>query len=490
MEENKTPKILEDRGQATTVSDEAGRQLAPAEDQSKSILADIAFYLMTAGSALAGSFTYQMEARLQDGVGMDRDALRKRAIKRIKGLLLDEFCDCLERESAIRQLHLSKDQIRLLSEQFLENEILEEKFEGNNYFLKARLVADPARYADSSATLSQLDLKTKELEAARKRVDAALADVERLEEEVRFARMRRHVVEALALEPPIVTHPQDEPLKAPLQDLAAGLGDGQPLEGAKPVVPSPADATPFLESGSSHSLSGEYEEAIRDFTHALEVDPQSARAFSQRGSALAALARFDEALEDFSEAIARGEDMAEAYFSRGILFLANRNDPEKAIADLGKVIGLTPDDLKAYLCRGAAYERLGLYKESISDFSKAADLAQRDSAPLFNRGNVYLRSGDTEKAIADYSEALRRNPEHAGALFNRAFGYARLGEFEKALGDFTAVIALDPADPKAVLYRGHVHYRLGRHADAIEDWQKAASFGEETALKFLAQVRA
>lgn len=491
MEESKTPQRVKEPGPATPAADDPGRPLPSAGDQAKSILADIAFYLTTAGSALAGSFTYQMEARFQDGAGVDQAALRKRAITRIHGLLLDEFCDYLEREPAVRRLRLTRDQIRVLSEQFLEKEILEEKFEGDHYYLKARLVADPARYADSSAAQRQLEGKANELDAAKRKVDAALADVKRLEGEVRFARMKQHVVDALALEPPSEAPTSvDEGLEGPPADLGVLPEEAPASLKAKAVDLAPPDAGSYLQSGATRYLAGQYEAAIQDFTRAIDLDARNARAFNARGSAFAALERYDEALEDFSRAVAQGGDLAEAYFNRGVLFLVHKNDPEKAVNDLGRAIELAPEDFAAVLCRGVAYERLGRHAESVSDFTRAAEGAETDAAPVYNRANVYLRSGDMRRAIADYSEALRRNPRHAGALFNRAFGYARQGEFEKALRDFNQVITIGPADPKAFLYRGHVHYRLGRTRDARADWEMAAASGEEAAIHLLAEVRA
>lgn len=490
MEEKNTPPNLNDVAAKASPPEKAVREVIPPEEQGQSILANIAFYLLTSSSALAGSFTYQMEARFQDGGAGKGDALRKRALDRIRGLLLDELCDCLEREPAVRRLHLSRDEIQVLSEQLLEKEILEERFEGNTYFLKARLVADPGKYADSGAASKQLEFKSKELDTAKERVDAALADLKRIEEEVRFARIRQDMVKALAPAPPGEARPPEVPHEDAGEPLEVELIEGEPSAVEETPKTREEEATSYLKMGATDYDLGRFDEAVRDFTRAIEQDPENPRALCARGSALVSLARFDEAMEDFGRAIALKRDMAEAYFNRAHVALLYKNDPRRAIADLGEAITLAPQDPSAFLCRGAAYERLGRHWEAIQDFTKAAQLSPQDPGPLFNRANAYLRSRESARAISDYTETLRRDPGHARALFNRAFAYAQQGEFEKAIEDFTRVLGLDPADAKAFLYRGHANYRLGRTQDALADWQIAARCGEETAVRLLTEAQA
>ena len=55
--------------------------------------------------------------------------------------------------------------------------------------------------------------------------------------------------------------------------------------------------------GQTYRLMGRYDEALTDFTHVLELDPQDQWAIASRGETYRLMGRFDEALADFNLAI-------------------------------------------------------------------------------------------------------------------------------------------------------------------------------------------
>jgi tetratricopeptide (TPR) repeat protein len=66
-----------------------------------------------------------------------------------------------------------------------------------------------------------------------------------------------------------------------------------------------------------------YEEALEDFSRAIELDPTLAPAFSDRGSIFAHLGRHDEALADYRHAVQLDPTLRLPYFNIGaVLFNA------------------------------------------------------------------------------------------------------------------------------------------------------------------------
>lgn len=59
----------------------------------------------------------------------------------------------------------------------------------------------------------------------------------------------------------------------------------------------------IAERADTYRLMGRYEEALTDFTHVLELDPQDQWAIASGGEIYRLLGRFDEALADFNQAI-------------------------------------------------------------------------------------------------------------------------------------------------------------------------------------------
>ena len=90
----------------------------------------------------------------------------------------------LESETEVKNFHLTKDQIVILTAGIVRAEIIDEKWDGKTYFLKAKIAADPKDVTNSIDKLRQDRQKTKELEETRKKADEALREVERLRKEL------------------------------------------------------------------------------------------------------------------------------------------------------------------------------------------------------------------------------------------------------------------------------------------------------------------
>ena len=66
---------------------------------------------------------------------------------------------------------------------------------------------------------------------------------------------------------------------------------------------------------------------------------------------------------------------------------------EQAIADLDNAIRLEPDYATAYLYRGLAYDKMGLYDWTSDDDSKAILLQPDLNSAYFNRGRMHEAAG-------------------------------------------------------------------------------------------------
>ena len=91
------------------------------------------------------------------------------------------------------------------------------------------------------------------------------------------------------------------------------------------------------------------------------------------GAAYAAKEDFDNAIKDYNRAIQLEPDYAEVYNNRGTAY-ANKDEFDNAIENFDKAIQLQPDYVNAYHNRGTAYINKGEYNQAIKDFSKAIDL--------------------------------------------------------------------------------------------------------------------
>ena len=144
--------------------------------------------------------------------------------------------------------------------------------------------------------------------------------------------------------------------------------------------------------------------------------------------------RKDEAIVEYSKAIELDPKIAAAYNNRGIIY----DDLElyqSAIADYNKAIELDANYANAYNNRGVAYKNLKQYEKAIQDYSKAIELEPNDATFYSNRGVAYKCLEQFDKAIKDYTWAIQLDAKYKKAYLNRADAYSAIGEDALAEAD-------------------------------------------------------
>lgn len=133
----------------------------------------------------------------------------------------------------------------------------------------------------------------------------------------------------------------------------------------------------YLNRGNDRCLQNRYNDAIRDYTIAIDLNPQSLLAYQNRG-----------------------------------LAYVITDDLNKALLDCNR-----------YLALRGTYDADGNMIDT------------RLSSVLGNRGLIFFRMNQFEKAIADFNAAVKLNPYNPNNYLNRAFVFYRLGRVEQAAQD-------------------------------------------------------
>ena len=121
-----------------------------------------------------------------------------------------------------------------------------------------------------------------------------------------------------------------------------GLGKGtdtmQSIE--KPSQSSSTnDALTWNDKGMSLYNSDKYEEAIKSYDKAIELDPNLAMAWHNKGNVLYTLDRPEEAIKSYDKAIELDPNLASALFIRASI-KAKKGETENALSDLKKAIAI------------------------------------------------------------------------------------------------------------------------------------------------------
>jgi tetratricopeptide (TPR) repeat protein len=240
----------------------------------------------------------------------------------------------------------------------------------------------------------------------------------------------------------------------------------------------PEDSWALSERGETYRLMSRHEEALADLTRAIDLDPEYSWALASRGETYRLMSRHEEALADFTRAIDLNPEYSWALGHRGETYrLMNRH--EEALADLTRVIDLNPEDSWALGHRGETYRGMSRYEEALADFTRAIDLDPEYTWALASRGETYRLMSRHEEALADFTRAIDLNPDYAWALGSRGQAYRALGSNDVALADLTRAIDLDPSMGWALGERGQTYRLMSRHEEALADFTRAIDLNPE-----------
>ena len=118
------------------------------------------------------------------------------------------------------------------------------------------------------------------------------------------------------------------------------------------------------------------EQAITEYTEAIQYSPYDATTYVKQGQCYAQTRKFDLAIETFSKAIFLSPAYAYAYYAyheRGLTYTRNKTTWNFAIADFSKAIELNPDYASSYYLRGIVRLHLEEWEDAKFDLTTARE---------------------------------------------------------------------------------------------------------------------
>ena len=188
-----------------------------------------------------------------------------------------------------------------------------------------------------------------------------------------------------------------------------------------------------------------YDEALRLFRRALDLNPGDAGYRINISLAYYLQGRTDEAQKAYDEAAEVNQDFAATFD-----FLTRRQVTPavpKARAAAEPLQQLAAD--RAYQ-EGAAYLRLKALDRAEEAFDRALALDPQNADALNGKGVVQTRRRDYGQAIGLFNRAIAIQPGNAGLRVNLAIAYHLSGRKDDALQAYRKAVELDAA------YDGHL----------------------------------
>jgi probable HAF family extracellular repeat protein len=138
-----------------------------------------------------------------------------------------------------------------------------------------------------------------------------------------------------------------------------------------------------ISRGVDYLNKGQLDEAIAEFSKAIELNPRAAAAYNNRGLAYANKKQYDQALADYAKAIELKPQFDAPHFNRGLMAYDN-GQYEQALTDFTRAIEINSEYAVAYLNRGVIFYKTARFDQALADFRKALDINPKDAAAARN----------------------------------------------------------------------------------------------------------
>lgn len=152
----------------------------------------------------------------------------------------------------------------------------------------------------------------------------------------------------------------DQDLRRPLQEAIARHN----------LEKNPRDFAAHYNLASMLQMRGKLDEAVVQFTEAVQIRPQDAVANNALGGALMASGHADAAIPLLIAALKARPDYFDAHYNLGNA-LAQRGDFQNAVAQFRAAVELSPGDANAQANLGSALAQIGDFSEAKAHFERA-----------------------------------------------------------------------------------------------------------------------
>lgn len=240
----------------------------------------------------------------------------------------------------------------------------------------------------------------------------------------------------------------------------------------------PRNAETYFVLGEVYREQWKVEDAYKNFTLAIRIDPGHALALYNRAYILSGAnygkKGLELAAEDLKKALVLDPEMEKAHYRNAEVLHALGRD-EEAEREATYILTKHPDLECMVLVRWKIYMALKKYNLAVADADRWMNFNPARKGRIELRAKAYDGLRDYEKSVADWSVFLEVYPEDINAHQLRTQAYASLDRYEEAVAGYTKLMELDPQTSRWPENRAENNLKLRRFDEAMADVNRAAS---------------
>jgi len=194
--------------------------------------------------------------------------------------------------------------------------------------------------------------------------------------------------------------------------------------------------------GNKLAVKGQHEEAVTEFTQALETASES-RIHDSLAKSLLNLGQTDQALGHIYASLKINPYNFEMQTNAAFI-LTEQGDLDEALKHLNVAVRIHPRHAQGWYNRGTLYLITRKYRPAVVDYTEALRLQPRYPDALDGRGSVLQATGDLEGALADFDESIRIKPYSLKPWYLRAKARMESGNLDGARDDLNKALEMVP----------------------------------------------
>ena len=289
----------------------------------------------------------------------------------------------------------------------------------------------------------------------------------------------------------------------------------------------------YIKAGEEFIRNDMFEDAIDQFTRAIDEAPSSSEGYLKRAMAYELTGNYGLAYDDYKRAnnfvphdtgilynlgrmcnkMAAAEkttpDESRKFYSEAILYLQEaikaefRNGKfytEKVVSLIGlelwdRALGTSDtalqmrDDAVNYYYQGIIYQRKNDDNTARRQLEKAVTKDKSLSVARLELARVLIRQGDISSALGQCNMVMQQDGKNVEAYLTRALAYEAKLDYPSAINDISTAILLEPAGQSHYILRGTYYQKFNQHLAAINDFTKAIAIDQYQAETYLLRAK-
>lgn len=195
-------------------------------------------------------------------------------------------------------------------------------------------------------------------------------------------------------------------VKRRIQELTEQLNT---LKSAAPELLLTADD--HATEGEAFYFEGRYEDALKSYDKAIQLQPNNPTVWINRAITLRRLERCEEAIASHNQALELAPNSTRAWYSKGYT-LRTFERYEEALACYEHTLELEPNAFRTWDNHGSALKEMGRYEEAIASYDQAIAI-NPDYPNVWNhKARCYAQWGKVELAIDCLQKSIELHPEY------------------------------------------------------------------------------